>query len=91
MTSPSQIRALAAKHDVDLDLGKEYRVYQAMAWSPAGKTFSANGAHCYALEAHGYYTTPDWNVSLTDLRELIKYGFEDCDVVDCDVCKQETV
>lgn len=85
-TTTTHVRRLAAANGIELELEKAYRVYTVMAWAPDGKLFTSNGAHCYALEGHGYYTTPDWAATLADLQDLVGHGVEDCDTPDCDSC-----
>ena len=91
MTSPSQIKAYAAKYGVDFSVegGRGAGGWSIECWSPQGKRWKATGTHFLAVKGDGYYTKPDWAETLADLKTYIDYGFEDCTDPECDVCCPE--
>jgi hypothetical protein len=85
-TGPSKIKKYAESLGVEFSYKFSGHQYSIECWSPEGKRWSATSTHFYALEGDGYYTTPNWQLTLDDLREQVAGGFEDCDDPECDVC-----
>jgi hypothetical protein len=85
-TSPSKIIKYAESVGVEFLAERTGRVYLVGCWSPKGKRWSTTETHYYALEGEGYYTTPNWQETLNELRAQVAYGFEDCDDEECDIC-----
>lgn len=88
-TTPAKIKAYAESRGVEFSWSREGRCYSVECWSPEGKRWSATGTHFYTLNGDGFYTRPDWSVTMQELREVVAFGFEDCDDSDCDVCNPE--
>lgn len=87
-TSPAKITAYAKTRGVEFSAERVGHTYSVECWSPKGKVWANHFTHFVALEADGYFTTPNWQVTLDELKAEIAAGFEDCDTADCDVCNE---
>jgi hypothetical protein len=88
MSSPAEVKALADKHGVQLEILRSASGWDIDCWSPNGLRFKCSGTHFLALPGDGYYTRPDWAETKRALADAIAYGFEECDDPDCDVCEK---
>lgn len=84
--SPSQIQNFAAQHGVEFSAEKAQGEWSVDCYAPERKRWRAHGTHFLSLPADGFYGTPNWQDSLSILKEEVAYGFEDCDEPECDIC-----
>jgi len=87
MTTPATIRAYGQKYGIRVDIGKDGRCYEAFVWSPDNRRFAVRDLHGVCLIGDGWFTKPNWDNTLKELKELVAEGFTVCGA-ECDICNE---